>query len=305
MLGGGVRALFVMEANPAAVAGDGRGAAAARLPGRAGSVPDRDGASWPTWCCPQRSFAEADGTYTNLERRVQRGPDGIDSIGESLPDWADPDRAGRSAGSAAQTTAHRAGSGRQLCPTGSARSARTAAKGAPAPSRGTTRHAQAVLEEIGKAVPAYAGMRWETLGEQGLQWPASALARAGPRVSSRSTSRPLPRRPRAASCWSAARCCGTAARSCSTPPPRCATGIPAPFVALNPADLAAVRLAEGQQRDRHLAARQRQRCRCAPTPPCSRAQPGFRSGLTGPARRDARRRPRRAGVVARSPAVTA
>ena len=27
-----------------------------------------------------------------------------------------------------------------------------------------------MLDEIGKAVPAYAGIRWETLGEGGLQW---------------------------------------------------------------------------------------------------------------------------------------
>ena len=39
-----------------------------------------------------------------------------------------------------------------------------------------------MLDEIGKAVPTYAGIRWETLGEGGLQWNASALARPARRV---------------------------------------------------------------------------------------------------------------------------
>jgi len=36
---------------------------------------------------PAASFAEGDGTYTNLERRVQRAPQGIRAAGDSRPDW--------------------------------------------------------------------------------------------------------------------------------------------------------------------------------------------------------------------------
>ena len=57
-----------------------------------------------------------------------------------------------------------------------------------------------VLDEIGKAVPAYAGIRWETLGEGGLQWNASALARPARRVEPVESRRSRPR-PRAATCW--------------------------------------------------------------------------------------------------------
>ena len=39
---------------------------------RAGSVPERDGASSRTCSCPGSSFLEKDGTFTNAERRISR-----------------------------------------------------------------------------------------------------------------------------------------------------------------------------------------------------------------------------------------
>ena len=44
---------------------------------------------------PATSFAEADGTYTNLERRVQRGPQGIRPVGRKPRRLGNPGRAGR------------------------------------------------------------------------------------------------------------------------------------------------------------------------------------------------------------------
>ncbi len=69
------------------------------------------------------------------------------------------------------------------CPTGSARKgARAAAKGAPTPKPWAYQTSQAVLEEIAKAIPAYAALRWENLTDQGQQWPAAALTRPPRRV---------------------------------------------------------------------------------------------------------------------------
>ena len=62
-------------------------------------------------------------------------------------------------------------------------------------------HHQAVLDEIGKAAPAYAGIRWETLGEGGLQWTAAHWR------GRRASVEPVEDRgdcgpgPRAATCW--------------------------------------------------------------------------------------------------------
>ncbi len=124
--------------------------------------------------------------------------------------------------------------------------ARTAAKGAPAPKPWSYQTAQAVLEEISKAVPVYGALRWENLTDQGLQWPASALVRPPRRFE------PLDVQPVAAApagqftltggpwLWDG----GTLMQHAAA---QLRDRLPAPFVALNPGDLAAVRLAEGSQ----------------------------------------------------------
>ena len=124
---------------------------------------------------PATSWAESDGTYTNLERRVQRGPDAIDSIEGCLPGWAILTRMA-DRWISTQTT-HTAPT--DSCPRLEAEEA-GAGRGqghCDAEAVELSGRAQAVLEEISKAVPVYAGMRWESLGEQGQQWPATALAR--------------------------------------------------------------------------------------------------------------------------------
>ena len=105
-------------------------------------------------------------------------------------------------------------------------------------------NAQAVLEEIGKAAPAYAGMRWETLGEAGVQWPSAAMARIARKPEGTEIA-PLAA-PAAGSfylvsgslLWDGGAVMQHAAEQVRGL-------IPQPFVALAPADLAALKLVEG------------------------------------------------------------
>ncbi|MBU6350210.1 MAG: NADH-quinone oxidoreductase subunit NuoG [Chloroflexi bacterium] len=97
---------------------------------------------------PAVSWAEQDGTFTNLERRVQRAPKALNNPqSKAAPDWMILDHLA-SAFDAPWSHAN----------------------------------AQAVTAEIAAVVPAYAGLTWEALGDQGLQWnasgPAAAYARA-------------------------------------------------------------------------------------------------------------------------------
>jgi NADH-quinone oxidoreductase chain G len=249
MVAGGVKGLFVLGENPAA-----QPALAAALRKLDFLVVQdlflTETAQLADVVLPACSFAEADGTYTNLERRVQRGPQGIRPVGESKPDWAIlAELAGHwQAMQAAEAgDALRAGEAAQLPDW---KRKKRKAKTGPAPKPWSYPTAQTVLEEIGKAVPPYAGLRWETLGEGGVQWPVSALTRA-------------PRRPElapapAATASAAAQAPGSL-RLVSGPllwdgglfmqhaPDQVRQLTPAPFVALNGADLAAAKLAEGGQ----------------------------------------------------------
>ena len=297
MIGGGVRALYVMGANPAADRRDRRGAAAARLPGRAGSVPDRDGAAGRRRAaCDQlrrggRHLHQpgtprpARAAGHQLRRREPR------RLGRSWPRW--PRRW--------QTAqAHRRLRGSEAAQVSDAKTAdwkrkKQKAKAGPAPKPWNYPTAGTVLEEIGKAVPAYAGIRWETLGERGLQWPASALARpAAPRRAGRDRSRSR-RRPRAATCWSSSPVLWDGGTLMQHGAEQVRKRMAAPFVALNPADLAAAGLIEGPIVT--VTSSRAQRGAAA----AGRCLGAARHGLDsiGPDRRargDARRRPRRTGA---------
>ena len=88
---------------------------------------------------PALGWAESDGTYTNLERRVQRAPKAVtDPKSRAAPDW--------------MIFLHLA-----------------AQMGADWPFS----DAHSVTAEISLAVPAYAELTWEALGDQGRQWDAS------------------------------------------------------------------------------------------------------------------------------------
>ena len=165
---------------------------------------------------------------------MQRGPEGIQRFGQSRPDWAilaalaekwqvvegrgdheGSPEAGQGQGGQAQ------GAAPTVNVSDWKRKKRKARQG-PTAKPWNYPNAQAVLEEIGKAAPAYAGMRWESLGDAGVQWSVAAMARAA-RASPKAPRSPRwQRRTAAASISSAKACCGMAASSCSTLPNRCA-----------------------------------------------------------------------------------
>ena len=93
---------------------------------------------------PAQGWAESDGTYTNMDRRVQRAPRAVtDPKSRAAPDW--------------MIYTHLA---KQM--------------GAHWPFS----DAHSVTAEIAQAVPAYAGLTWEALGDQGRQWDANSAPAA-------------------------------------------------------------------------------------------------------------------------------
>jgi formate dehydrogenase alpha subunit len=86
---------------------------------------------------PGVSFAEKDGTFTNMERRVQRVRKAISPVGDSRPDW------------------------RILCDL-------STKMGYP---MGVQTPAE-VMEEIASLVPIYAGVNYSKLEKSGIQWPS-------------------------------------------------------------------------------------------------------------------------------------
>jgi formate dehydrogenase alpha subunit len=88
---------------------------------------------------PGTSFAEKDGTFTNLERRVQRIRKAIEPIGEARPDWL-----------ITCQIAERMG----------------------AQGFDYTDPSQ-VLDEIGEMTPSFAGISFERLENGSIQWPCS------------------------------------------------------------------------------------------------------------------------------------
>jgi predicted molibdopterin-dependent oxidoreductase YjgC len=242
MIGGGLQALYVMGANPAADSL--RAEALSHLDFLV--VQDlflTETAQLADVVLPATSFAEAEGTYTNLERRVQRGPQGINPAGESRADWqilvalavkwqtAQTFEVSETS-KVSETKAADWKKKKQKAKTG------PTARPWNYPTVGT------VLDEIGKAVPTYAGIRWETLGEGGQQWNASALAKPARRVE------PVEITPIAAPAtgnyllvsgpvlWDGGALMAQGAEQVRK-------RMVMPFIALNPADLTAAGLVEG------------------------------------------------------------
>ncbi|MBE2234571.1 MAG: NADH-quinone oxidoreductase subunit NuoG [Anaerolinea sp.] len=112
---------------------------------------------------PAVSWAETDGTFTNLERRVQRAPQTIaNPHSQAAPDWLIFTELAK------------------LWPavTGEARSEgkKSKRKGGDAPRQWGYAAASEVLEEITRAVPMYDKLNWAALGEEGKQWPLAGAA---------------------------------------------------------------------------------------------------------------------------------
>ncbi len=93
---------------------------------------------------PATSWAEKDGTFTNTDRRVQRVRQAIPPRGSARPDW--------------------------IILTELARRIE-ARLGRPNSAHWDYTHPSEVLEEMGRLVPDYAGIRYERLEREGLQTP--------------------------------------------------------------------------------------------------------------------------------------
>jgi predicted molibdopterin-dependent oxidoreductase YjgC len=243
MIGGGVKALFVMGADPAA------------QPALAEALRKLDflvvqdlflteTAQLADVVLPACSFAEADGTYTNLERRVQRGSQGIRAVGESRPDWAI-----LAALAEKWLAAESKGDPAVVAPDlpDWKRKKRAKVKTGPAPKPWNYPNAQAVLEEISKAVPFYAALRWDALGEGGVQWSAKDL-RLGIRDWGLSnTQYPISNIQPGGFLLVSGPLLWDAGLFMQHAPEQVRKLTPAAFVALNPADLAAAKLTAGSQ----------------------------------------------------------
>lgn len=90
---------------------------------------------------PALSWAEHDGTFTNLERRVQRAPKAIDNPHtRAAADWMILDHLASRMGTDWPFT-----------------------------------DVQGITAEIGQAAPIYKGLTWDALGDQGRQWDAGSV----------------------------------------------------------------------------------------------------------------------------------
>ncbi len=141
MLDGGVKALYVMGADPASERPDW----AAKLDALELLVVQElyltETAKRADVVLPALGWAETDSTFTNLERRVQRAPKAV-SLPESraAADWMILTHLARKLG-----------------------------------AHWHFADAKAVGAEIVKAAPIYRGLTWDALGDQGLQWDAASL----------------------------------------------------------------------------------------------------------------------------------
>jgi formate dehydrogenase alpha subunit len=94
---------------------------------------------------PATSFAEKDGTFTNTERRVQRIRKVIQPIGDSKPDWWITCEIAKRMGAAGFSYSH----------------------------------VNEIMNEINKVAPSYAGITYERIEKNGLQWPCSNINHGG------------------------------------------------------------------------------------------------------------------------------
>jgi len=93
---------------------------------------------------PSRCFAEKDGTFSNTERRVQRIRKAVEPPGEARDDWA------------------------IICGISSR-------MGFPMPYE----NSQAIMEEISRVTPSYAGITYDRIENVGLHWPCPSLDHPG------------------------------------------------------------------------------------------------------------------------------
>ncbi|UCE99360.1 MAG: formate dehydrogenase subunit alpha [Planctomycetota bacterium] len=137
---GRLKALYIMGENPLITAPD-VGLTSETLDGLeflvVQDIFQTETAEFADAVLPAASFAEKDGTFTNIERRVQRVRAAVSSPGEALPDW-------------------------KIITELSKRMGYTMDYGSPAQ----------IMEEISHLTPIYTGISHKRLDEEwGLQWP--------------------------------------------------------------------------------------------------------------------------------------
>ncbi len=93
---------------------------------------------------PGASFAEKDGTFTNTERRVQRVRKAIEPLGNCKPDWQ-----------IIMEVANRMGGNFNY------------------------RHPAEIMAEIASVTPSYAGIDYDRIDNDGLQWPVPSKEHSG------------------------------------------------------------------------------------------------------------------------------
>ena len=119
---------------------------------------------------PAVSWAETDGTFTNLERRVQRAPKALaNPHSKAAADWSILLHLARAWPVSTDEQPAKAGKSRR---DGSQKGKRERAD---TPKQWKYASVQEVLEEIGRAFPAYAATDWASLGEHGRQWAADSV----------------------------------------------------------------------------------------------------------------------------------
>jgi len=96
---------------------------------------------------PGTTFAEKEGTFTNMERRVQRVRRALKPVGHSRPDWA------------------------IICQLASK-------MGYPMEYAGPFE----VMEEVSRVTPIYGGITYDRLDEGGIQWPCPTADHPGTRI---------------------------------------------------------------------------------------------------------------------------
>lgn len=96
---------------------------------------------------PSFSFAEKEGHFTNTERRVQRIKPAVQPPGEAREDWR-----------IIQDIANAMGGGWQY------------------------QHVSDITNEIARVTPQYAGLKWDNISRDGLQWPSSKHNPTGTRI---------------------------------------------------------------------------------------------------------------------------
>ena len=94
---------------------------------------------------PGQAWAEKLGTYTNSERRVQFVRPAVPSPGAARPDWWIPGEIARRMGYDGLTYSS----------------------------------AREIMDEVNRLTPSYAGVTYDRIGDQGLQWPCPTVEHAG------------------------------------------------------------------------------------------------------------------------------